>query len=293
MRSLAFQFRISHNYISIIIKQTLKALCKHLRPIYIPTVTEDILKNVAEKFMSKWNFPCCGAIDGKHCRIRCPPNSGSLYFNYKKFFSIVLLAVVDADCKFLCVDIGSYGREGDSGIFSKSAIGRQIENGNFPFPPDTQLPGTDIFLPQFLVGDGGFKLLPRLMKPYPFAQSQDDTNKRQFNYRLSRARRTVESGFGILANIFRVLYTPIYMEPNTIDTLIMASCCLHNMLIEDKNILHFDNLENSNRQMPTQNMRPLRRAGGAELVSAVNIRNELKQYICSPHGRLTWQNEHI
>lgn len=204
-----------------------------------------------------------------------------------------MLAVADADCKFICVDIGSYGKEGDSGIFAKSTMGRQIENGNFPFPPDTQLPGSDIFLPQLLVGDGGFKLIPRLMKPYPFAQSQDDVEKRQFNYRLSRARRTVESAFGILANTFRIFHTPIHMAPDTIDYLIMASCCLHNLLISDKGTCNIRNPNNRNEQRPIQNMRPMRRTGGAAVVSAVNIRNELKEYICSPQGRLAWQNNHI
>ena len=31
--------------------------------------------------------------------IRCPPNSGSLFHNYKGFFSVLLMAVVDADYK--------------------------------------------------------------------------------------------------------------------------------------------------------------------------------------------------
>lgn len=63
-----------------------------------------------------WNFPNC--IDVKHVNIRALWNSGSLYFNYKMYFSSVLLAVVDAKYKFIIVDIGAYGRNSDSGILN-------------------------------------------------------------------------------------------------------------------------------------------------------------------------------
>lgn len=62
---------------------------------------------------------CVGAIDGKHVRIQCPGKSGSLFYNYKDYYSIVLFAVVDTEYKFIGIDVGSYGRESDAGIFNK------------------------------------------------------------------------------------------------------------------------------------------------------------------------------
>jgi hypothetical protein len=50
-------------------------------------------------------------MDGKYIRIKCPPNSGSQYFNYKQYNSIVLQAVVDANLTFLTLDVGAYGKQ--------------------------------------------------------------------------------------------------------------------------------------------------------------------------------------
>ncbi|VDP03247.1 unnamed protein product [Heligmosomoides polygyrus] len=66
----------------------------------------------------KENLPrAVGAIDGKYFRCVCPRRSGSSYFIFKGFFSILLLAVVDSDCRVTLMDCGGKGRMSDSGKF--------------------------------------------------------------------------------------------------------------------------------------------------------------------------------
>lgn len=205
-RSFAFSFRISHCEISSIVKEVLTAICQNLMQILLPPPTEDDFKARAIEFWERWNFPnCVGAIDGKHVRIVCPDKSGSIFYNYKNYFFTVLLAIFDANYKFLAKS--SYGKEGDSGIFTKSNMGKRIYSGQFGFPMDTQLPANfNKCLPYVIVGDVAFRLHKHIMKPFNRAQAKEDIEKAIFNYRLSRARRVSENAFGLLSQIFRVFF---------------------------------------------------------------------------------------
>ena len=94
----------------------------------IPELTKEIWESTATGIWEKGNFPnCLGAVDGKHIRIIKPEESGSMWFNYKEYFSIVLMAVADANNRFLFVDIGSYGKDSDSTIFRNSTLWKRIE----------------------------------------------------------------------------------------------------------------------------------------------------------------------
>ena len=83
--------------------------------------------------------------------------------------------------------------------------------------------------PFVIVADDAFPLKNYILKPYP-RSTLWDLSKRVFNYRLSRARRTVENAFGILASRFRIFYKPIHLSPSKVENIVLACCALHNYL---------------------------------------------------------------
>ncbi|KAL4123037.1 hypothetical protein QTP88_015269 [Uroleucon formosanum] len=280
-RSLSFSFRISYSYISVIVKETLAALKQMLMPLFLPNPNSIDYKVKANEFYTKWNFPnCILAIDGKHVRIRCPNNSGSLYFNYKDYFSIVLMAMVDANYKFIAMDVGSFGREGNSGIFLKSNMGQQILNCTFKFPQDCALPNTNLVVPHVILGDQAFRLHKHILRSFSQKSARGDSGKTIFNYRLSRARRVTENVFGLLNQIFRVFYQPININPNTCDDLVIVTFCLHNMLRDaylEKNgkiYYQFD----SQQSNPDGNMTPLEHERGFLSIEGLAVRDIFKDY---------------
>jgi len=128
--TIGFSFRVGRTTVSSIVKEVCVELWYVLQPLYLDTLTEEVWKNSEIGFRELWNFPnCIGSIDEKHVRIKCPPKTGSSFFCYKNFFSIVLLGIVDPNYKFLIVDIGSYGRHSDSSIFENSSFYREFIQG--------------------------------------------------------------------------------------------------------------------------------------------------------------------
>lgn len=64
--------------------------------------TEDKWKDIINGFKKTARFSnCLGAVDGKHIKIIQPAQSESSYYNYKKYFSIILLAVCDSNYMFV------------------------------------------------------------------------------------------------------------------------------------------------------------------------------------------------
>lgn len=293
-KSLAFGFRVATNTIASIIPEVCQAIVDTYMEEVIPCPSSpNEWKRIADGFYNRWNLPhCIGAIDGKHVAIRCPAHGGSLYYNYKSFHSIVLMAIVDAEYNFLYVDVGCNGAGSDGGVFELCSFRKGLEKGYLHLPLPDALPNSETVMPYFLVGDEAFPLKTWLMKPLPRRNLTKE--QRIYNYRISRARRVVENAFGILSAKYRCLLTSLPQRPERVQQLVMACCCLHNLI--RRSFPHHAGqaaeLTSCPGNDPLPNMGPPL-AGNRGTNEAKAQRLSLLEYFNSPAGSVAWQESSI
>lgn len=302
-RTKKFLRRTPHNTMSKIIKEVCEAIYEEYEEQYLtcPTTSAE-WKRIAHRFQEKWQFPhTLGALDGKHVKIQCPAKSGSTYYNYKGFYSIVLMALVDAEYKFIWVEVGGNGASSDAQIFNDCDLQECLLDGTLNIPADEPLPGDDRDIPYYLVGDDAFGIQTWLMKP--FGQRGLSRPQRIFNYRISRARRIVENAFGILANRFGILTTTMRQTPETAATIVKACIVLHNLLRSNRplqpGVVDEENPGNHNirpgywrRFQQMHDIEELTR-GNAGTRRARQQRQYLAHYVCSAVGSVPWQDAYI
>ena len=113
--------------------------------LHTPNTDDEWLK-VAAEFLQQCHYPNrLGSLDGKRIYIQKPENSGSTFYNYKKSCIIVLLALVDANLKFLySIDVGTNLRVSDGGVFNKSSLKKAIDSNYLNVPVSGVLPSCTI-----------------------------------------------------------------------------------------------------------------------------------------------------
>lgn len=285
--ALSFEYLIGATTLRNIVNSTCQSIWEALQPLYMAEKNEEDWYKIADQFYERTNFPnIIGAVDGKHVRITNPKYGGSDYFNYKKYFSMVLMAWVDADYKFIYIDVGSQGSASDSTILKKSNTGRRLQGNLLNIPIGRSLPNDENgkIMPFCIVGDEAFGLSKNILRP--FSKRGLTVAKRIFNYRHTRARRMVECTFGILCNKWRILHRPIDVNVEFCDKIVMACCILHNYVRVKDGIQFTDTayectLSNTSTNQWHRNM------------SCVNIRNYFTSYFISPQGSVPWQYEKI
>lgn len=127
-----------------------------------------------------------------------------------------------------------------------------------------------------------------IMRPYPFKLLTNE--KRIFNYRLSRARRTVENAFGILSSVWRVFSTTILLSPEKVTKVILTCCVLHNMLRNRKVRSYLTVIPDTNTGQTNTSLLQLQtgRNLNPATITAKSIRNEFANFF-STSGEVEWQ----
>ena len=219
--------------------------------------TEEDFKDKMKEMNERWQFPFCwAAIDGCHIPIKCPPGGAASckeYHNFKNFYSVVLMAMVDSKYRFIWGSCGFPGNSHDAIIFQATELWEKLNEHDFI--PDIAHKVADVNIGPLIIGDSAFPFKPWLLKPYTNAVLTE--KQRYFNYRLSRARMVTEGAYGQLKGRWRVLLRKNESEPSQVKTTTLACMVLHNICIEKGDTIcskldtTSDPLTNANRDSRT------------------------------------------
>ena len=193
----------------------------------------DSLNHMECEWQFKYAF--C-AIDGSHLPIKCPPGGAEAmkqYHNFKNFYSVILLALVDSQYRFIWASIGAPGNTHDSTLFQSTNLWQRITDGEVL--SDYSFQRDNITIPPIILGDGAFPMRTWLLKPHGDAILPE--KKRYFNYRLSRARMISEGAFGKLKGRWRVLFKKCESQKDSVKLIGLACVVLHNICIEKKDLI--------------------------------------------------------
>jgi len=142
----------------------------------------------------------------------------------------LLLAISDANYRFIYADICTLNRHNDQSLVVHSKLRDCLANNTLGIPSPAVIHEQE--MPYFLAGNESFSLEEWLMTPYPTA---DSIAEEVYNYRLNRCRRVIDNAFGVLAARWRIFSRPIRADATTTDLIIRACIGLHNFLISTEN----------------------------------------------------------
>ena len=140
--SFSFLFRIHVSTISAFVPIVCWYLYQVLKEGYCKVpASEAKWIELADESNERWNFlNAIAAIDGKHIAIKNPVSGGSEFYNYKGFYSIVLMGLITHDYRFLFHAAGCQGRISDGGVWANSKFCKDLKKGKLKIPAPRALP---------------------------------------------------------------------------------------------------------------------------------------------------------
>ena len=204
--------------------------------VVFPKTEEEFLSSI-NAMETLWQFPTAfGGVDGCHIPLKCPHGGNEArkeYYNFKNFYSVVMMGIVGADYRFLWASAGLPGSVNDACSFQACKLYQDINNGKKL--PEIYKTIKSIQIPPLILGDSVFPHQTWLQKPCTCANLTDKQS--YFNFRLSRARMVTECAFGQLKGSWRVLYRKCEPSQESLKINILACIALHNICIEKEDLI--------------------------------------------------------
>ena len=228
IRSVSDRFNVTKSSVFRIVRRICHAIVKSLGAQFISLPSGERLKKVAEQFRRKKGLPnCIGSIDGTHIPIKAPYDNAEEYVNRKKFHSIQLQGVCDADRFFTDVYCAYPGSVHDARVLRNSPLYQDAENSKSVLFPEST----------YIIGDAAYPLKTWLVTGFK-NDGKLTREQRQFNYVLSSTRIKIEHTFGLLKDRFRKLKVMMDIDKvEDIPLLVTSACVLHNFcLLNEDNV---------------------------------------------------------
>ena len=232
MQMTSNTFGIARCTVGQVVKEICGILTRDLGPelIKFPVEKEEVLVASAQ-FQQKFGFPqVIGCIDGTHIPIKQPSENAHDYFSYKLCYSLNCQAICNAFGQFINVEIKWPGSVHDARVFANCDVQKALTDQKFKLFYKELVPGEEC-VPQVLLGDPAYPLLPYLMKEFEHCKSNEEVI---FNQMLRSARNQIECAFGRLKARWRILMRPMDIPVSYLPNVIFACFVLHNFCEREK-----------------------------------------------------------
>ncbi|XP_014214738.1 uncharacterized protein LOC106643922 [Copidosoma floridanum] len=198
--SIGYAFRIAKCTVSEIVEETCLAIYETSKNIFLTVPITKKWLLIAEGFQKSVIFQVV-LVRLMEKKLLC---SESTFFYYKGHHSLNFTGVCDSNCRFTLIEVGAEGRRSDGGIFATSYVRKAIEEDELNLPSYVNV--AERLLPFIFVG----------------------------NEVLSRARRTIVCGFGILVARWRIYKRSLDLGVDKIVAIVLATICFHNFVITEE-----------------------------------------------------------
>lgn len=198
--------------VSSIVDKIAELILQRFQPLAMPTPSKRLWEDVTAGFMRVHKMPhCLGSVYGR-------------FLNIVNVGIRVLLLLINADQKFVIVDVGDYDTLPER-IWDNSELGSRFEYGAFELPTEPNLGEYEKYLPYVLIAGDSFPQKRYMLTKF---RDPDDDARKVFDYRIDFMKTSAEEAVTRLRRRWQFIQSPISVPMPKVQDFIKAACCLEN-----------------------------------------------------------------